>query len=81
MDTAHLPIPRTNSELDHVKGSSDSGEKVDEERLSQAPYQNLQTHVHELESTRAYKMARWKSEGKLYTIEGVTQLTLLAIIS
>lgn len=60
MDSAALALARSGGKPDPVTEIDNEG-KVDIERLSPAPYQDLQTHIHELESTRAYKVARWKS--------------------
>lgn len=57
--TQHL-TPNTGGELKQVQDSMDINEKIDEERLSQSPYQHLQTAVHELESSKLYKKAMWK---------------------
>lgn len=61
MDSAVLGAANAGGKPEQLQDVMDADGKVDEERLSQAPYQNLQTLVHPFESTRAYKMARWKS--------------------
>lgn len=61
MDSAVLGAAHAGGKPEQVQDVMDVEGKVDVERLSQAPYQDLQTHIHPFESTRAYKIARWKS--------------------
>lgn len=61
MEQTHHAANNSAGELKQVQDMMDTNEKIDEERLSQAPYQHLQTLIHPLESSKAYKTARWKS--------------------